>query len=147
MSAESTAAESMTTEDETMSHRVAELEKRVADLEAQVKVFVAFMQEKARFDAETRAITGEKVKMPERIDREDAVSIVGGLLRPLLAGVAPEHRGVIVAGETPAGAIAELGRLARADAAASAETRSQFAIVERYAREHALTWADLDIAA
>ena len=144
MSTESTAAESMTTEDETMSHRVAELEKRVADLEAQVKVFVAFMQEKARFDAETRAITGEKVKMPERIDREDAVSIVGGLLRSLLAGVAPEHRAAVVGGGTPAAVLAEL---ARADAAASAETRSQFAIVERYAREHALTWADLDIAA
>ena len=144
MSAESTAAESMTTEDETMSHRVAELEKRVADLEAQVKVFVAFMTEKARFDAETRAITGKTVTPPEKVDREDAVSIVGGLLRPLLAGVAPEHRAAVVGGGTPAAVLAEL---ARADAAASAETRSQFAIVERYAREHALTWADLDIAA
>jgi hypothetical protein len=147
MSTESTAAEStesMTTEDETMSHRVAELEKRVADLEAQVKVFVAFMQEKARFDAETRAITGKTATPPEKVDREDAVSIVGRLLRPLLAGVAPEHRGAVVEGGAPADA---LGELAASGTAFPAETRAQFATVERYAREHALTWADLDIAA
>lgn len=127
-----------------MSHRVAELEKRVADLEAQVNVFVAFMQEKARFDAETRAITGKTVTPPEKVDREDAVSIVGGLLRPLLAGVAPEHRAAVVGGGTPAAVLAELGG---DDSAFPAETRANLAIVERYAREHALTWSDLNIAA
>lgn len=121
--------------------RVAELEKRVEGLEMQVRVLVSTAEEVARLDAETRALNGKRSQPPEHVDRADAVSLLGAVLRPMLAALPPNDRPRALAQFTPASAVADLAQHAPAAA------RAHFETIERHAREHSLTWDDLGVSA
>lgn len=121
--------------------RIGQLEERVASLEAIVRVLVTSAEERARVAAATDALDGNDAEMPETIDREAAVLFVGSTLRTMLAAVHPTKRAEALADSTPAEALAVAAPML-ADA-----HRPQITALERYARAHSLTWADLGVSA
>lgn len=119
--------------------RIAALEKRIEALESQARLHLAMVDELATLKAASRP--KPPPPFPQKVDRDDAVILVGALLRPMFAALPLDSRTKALAEAMPADVFDELGpHMAE-------EVRPQWATVGAYARDHALTWADLTIAA
>lgn len=122
--------------------RIAALEKRVTELEAAVRMMVAAAEEFRRIEQATDDLKAKPARTLAEFDRVEAAMAAGVILRPILAAATPEQRAQAIAEGPPAHSLATL-----AQASHLAALRTQLLDVAEKAREHALTWDDLGVAA